>query len=131
MKASKAILLGKAGCAGADCSLLAELCQRKRMMMKAVLWELCFHCTPLWCKAGPVLLVQSRSLTFGLFCLSAMHPKAILPRLILDMKWEPMIQKNLDHLSSSTTSELSQIIHPCELSKDLLIWAKSSWLQFF
>lgn len=60
-----------------------------------------------------------------------MHPKAILPRPILDMKWEPVIQKNLDHLFSSTTAELSQIIHPYELSKDLHIWAKQSWLQFF
>jgi len=55
MKAFKALLLGEAGCAGAVCSLLAELCQRKRMMMKAVLWELCSHWAPIWCRAGPVL----------------------------------------------------------------------------
>jgi len=63
-------------------------------------------------------------LAVWLFCLSVVHPKVILPRQIFDTKRESVIQKHVNHLSSSVTAETSWIAHLSELSKDLLIWAK-------
>lgn len=83
------------------------------------------HWVLLWCKAGLGPSVWSeQNWLFGFFCLSVVHPKVILPRQILDTKWESVLQKNVNHLLSSVTAGTSGIIHVCELSRDLFIWAK-------
>lgn len=50
-------------------------------------------------------------LAFWLFCLSVVHPKVILPRQMLETKWESLIQKNVNGLLMRNSRDLLDHSH--------------------